>query len=69
VSKPIDLAVMSLDMSLMAAKAILRDSPEPLQRRLAWIGAELERLAGECYRLADEAGDDPGRNPTRSDSA
>ncbi len=51
-------AVCLLDMSLMAAKHVLHDSPEPLQRRLAWLGSELERLAGEAYRLADEAGDD-----------
>lgn len=59
-------AVGLLDMSLMAAKHVLRDSPEPLQRRLAWLGGELERLAGEAYRLADEAGDDPSSNPGHS---
>lgn len=41
------------------------DGDEPLQRRLAWFGSELERLAGEAYRLADEAGDDPGSDPCR----
>ncbi len=58
-SKPldpqIDSAVGFLDMSLMAAKAILTDSPAPIQDRLAWLAGELERLAGEAYRLADEA--------------
>ena len=57
-------AVCLLDMSLMAAKHVLADGQAPLQRRLAWLGAELERLAGEAYRLADEAGDDIGPNPS-----
>ena len=56
-------AVCLLDMSIMAAKHVLADGKAPLQRRLAWLGAELERLAGEAYRLADEAGDDPGASP------
>lgn len=30
---------------------------------LRWAGSELERLAGEAYRLADEAGDDPCASP------
>ena len=56
-------AVSSLDMSLSACSAVLRESKEPLQRRLAWLASDLERLAGEAYRLADDAGDDPGPNP------
>jgi hypothetical protein len=61
--KVLEPAILSLDMSLTAAKHVLRDSPEPWQRKLAWLAAELERLAGEAYRLADEAGDDPGSSP------
>lgn len=63
-------AVMLLDMSLVAAKAVLAESKEPLQRRLAWLGQEMERLAGEAYRLADEAdeaGDDPDSKPSLDD--
>jgi len=56
-------AVGLLDMSIMADKHALADGQAPLQRRLAWLGSELERLAGEAYRLADEAGDDEGSNP------
>lgn len=56
-------AVCLLDMSLMAAKSVLAEGNAPLQLRLAWLASELERLAGEAYRLADEAGDDPGPNP------
>ena len=56
-------AVGLLDMSIMAAKHVLADGRAPLQRRLAWLGSELERLAGEAYRLADEAGDDTESNP------
>ena len=56
-------AVCLLDMSIMAAKHVLADGKAPLQRRLAWLASELERLAGEAYRLADEAGDDPESNP------
>ncbi len=48
-------AVGFLDMSLVAAKAILTDSPAPIEERLAWLAGELERLAGEAYRIADEA--------------
>ena len=59
----LDRAVAMLDMSLMAAKHTLAEGRAPLQRRLAWLGAELERLAGEAYRLADEAGDDTESNP------
>lgn len=44
-----------LDLSLMAAKLTLRDSPSPLDDRLRWFGGELERLASEAYNLADEA--------------
>lgn len=62
-STSLDRAVAMLDMSLMAAKHVLADSPEPLQRKLAWLGWELERLATEAYRLADEAGDDPESSP------
>ncbi len=51
----IDRAVAMLDMSLMAAKHVLADSPEPLQHKLSWLASELERLAAEAYRLADEA--------------
>lgn len=61
--KALNDAVALLDMSIMAAKHVLADSPEPLQRKLAWLGWELERLATEAYRLADEAGDDPESNP------
>ncbi len=50
-------AVGFLNMSIMAAKAVLTDSPAPLADRLAWLAGELERLAGEAYRLADEASD------------
>ncbi len=56
-------AVCLLDMSIMAAKHVLADGKAPLQRRLAWLGSELERLASEAYRLADEAGDDPESSP------
>jgi hypothetical protein len=59
----LESAVGLLDMSITAAKHVLQDNPEPLQRRLAWLGVELERLASEAYRLADEAGDDAGNNP------
>jgi hypothetical protein len=59
-------SVMLLDMSLVAAKAVLAESKEPLQRRLAWLGAELERLATEAFRLADEAGDDEGASPAHT---
>jgi hypothetical protein len=45
-------------MSVMAAKLVLQTSNAPLQRRLSWFGGELERLAGEAFRLADEAGDE-----------
>lgn len=62
-SQKIRSAVGLLDMSIMAAKAVLTDGQAPMQRRLAWLGAELERLAGEAYRLADEAGDDTESNP------
>ena len=56
-------AVCLLEMSLMAAKHVIADGKAPLQQRLAWLGSELERLAGEAYRLADEAGDDTESNP------
>lgn len=56
-------AVCLLDMSLMAAKHVLAEGKAPLQRRLAWLASELERLAGEAYHLADEAGDDTESNP------
>jgi hypothetical protein len=58
-------AVCLLDMSIMAAKHVLTDGKAPLQRRLTWLGSELERLAGEAYRLADEAGDDTEEDPCR----
>ncbi len=54
-TKPLARELAFLDMSLMAAKATLADSPAPLADRLTWLGAELERLSGESYRLADEA--------------
>ncbi len=44
---------------------LARDLETPRQRVLAWVGSELERLAGEAYRLADEAGDDPKTDPCR----
>ncbi len=59
----LDRAVTMLDMSLTAAKHVMHSGEAPLQRRLAWVGSELERLAAEAYRLADEAGDDPGPAP------
>jgi hypothetical protein len=59
----IDDAVVMLDMSLMAARAVVAEGKAPLQRRLSWLGSELERLAGEAYRLADEAGDDTEASP------
>ncbi len=59
----IDRAVAMLDMSLMAAKHVLADGKAPLQRRLTWLASELERLAGEAFSLADEAGDDPEGPP------
>lgn len=62
-SEPLVLAVQLLDMSLMAAKHVLASGKAPLQRRLSWLGSELERLATEAYRLADEAGDDPEAAP------
>ncbi len=60
---PLNSAICLLDMSIMAAKHVLADGQAPLQSRLAWLGSELERLAGEAYRLADEAGDDPEASP------
>jgi hypothetical protein len=60
-------AVGLLDMSIMAAKHVLASEHAPLQRRLAWLGAELERLASEAYRLADEAGDDTEGPPDNWD--
>ena len=62
-SDPLALAVQLLDMSLIAAKHVLASGNAPLQRRLAWLGAELERLSVEALRLADEAGDDPCAPP------
>ena len=59
----VESAVDSLELSLIAARFVLTESAEPLQRRLTWLASELERLAGEAYRLADEAGDDPGSSP------
>lgn len=59
----LESAVCLLDMSIMAAKHVLADGQAPLERRLAWLGGELERLATEAFRLADEAGDAPGPLP------
>lgn len=56
------LSLLSKVMSIDAIRA--PESGIPVQRHLAWLGSELERLAGEAYRLADEAGDDPGSFPT-----
>lgn len=52
-------AVMMLDMSLMAAKAVLAEGNAPLHQRLSWLSHELERLAIEAERLADESEDAP----------
>ncbi len=51
----IEAACDSLGLSLKAARVILLEGQEPYQRRLAWLAPELERLAAEAYRLADEA--------------
>ena len=40
-------------------------APASLASRLTWAAGELERLAGEAYRLADEAGDEPELDPCR----
>lgn len=60
---PLSRAVQMLDMSVSAARLVMLESKAPLQRRLSWFGSELERLAAEAYRLADEAGDDPDERP------
>jgi hypothetical protein len=60
-------AVQMLDMSVSAARLVMMDSKAPLQRRLSWLGSELERLAAEAYRLADEAGDDVDSRPSIGD--
>ncbi len=62
-TKPLARELAFLDMSIMAAKHTLQDSPSPLPERLTWLGAELERLAGEAYRLADEANELSGLPP------
>ncbi len=54
-NKPLERAVMSLDMNLLAAKYVLAEDRAPLADRLAWLAGELERLSEEAYRLADEA--------------
>lgn len=51
---PVERAVVHLDMSLTAAKHTLTGSNAPLAERLTWLAVELERLAGEAYRLADD---------------
>lgn len=63
----LETAEEGLRLSIMA---LLRGmgptvQPIPRQRILAWAGGELERIASEAYRLADEAGDDPGSDPCR----
>ncbi len=62
-TKPLARELAFLDMSLMAAKFTLQESPAPLTDRLTWLAAELERLAGEAYRLADEANELSGLPP------
>jgi hypothetical protein len=59
----LESSVCLLDMSIMAAKHVLADGNAPLRRRLSWLGAELERLATEAYRLSDEASDVEGPLP------
>jgi len=54
VGKAADVLKVSIFAVALAFKA-----PTSLASRLSWAAAELERLAGEAYRLADEAGDDP----------
>lgn len=54
-TKPLTSELMMLDLSLMAAKLTLRESPAPLEDRLRWFAGEMERLAGEAYNLADAA--------------
>lgn len=56
-------ACLMLQLSLGASIGRAFGGDEPLQRRMAWLGSELERLAGEAYRLADEAGDNTESNP------
>lgn len=62
-TSPLNEAVFMLRLSVYSAMHTTFTHSEPLQRRLARLGAELERLAGEAYRLADEAGDDAESNP------
>jgi hypothetical protein len=59
----IDSGVESLELSLSAARHVLLEAEAPLQRRLAWLAGELERLASEAYRLADEADHGPLDGP------
>lgn len=54
-SKPLSQAVQLLDMSIMASKHVLEEGTGTLSVRLSWLASELERLAAEAYRLADEA--------------
>jgi hypothetical protein len=64
-SDPKRLGVMKLDMALMSVKLTLqtlKDSPVELAETLAWVGAELERLAAEAYALSDAA-DQPTEHP------
>lgn len=56
-------SLLSLELSITAAKHTALHANAPLQRRLTWLACELERLASEAYSLADEAGDDTEENP------
>jgi hypothetical protein len=59
----IEPSVQLLDLSIKGVRAVLTEGEAPLQSRLSWVASELERLAGEAYRLADEARDEPGAKP------
>lgn len=54
------------DILRVAIFAVINNfkAPISLASRLTWVGSELERLAGEAYRLADEAGEDSEAVPT-----
>lgn len=51
---PLERGMLHIDLSLTAAKHTLLRADSPAGDRLAWLAGELERLAGEAYRLADE---------------
>lgn len=60
----LDDAILGLQMSLRAVSYNLNSSGIPLNSLLAWTASELERLAGEAYRIADECPQtDPCQEP------